>query len=121
MPANDVAADRDRMLDELEYWRAVLAELEQLNSVPSDAAGELVKCSGPLLELAFYEERAGELALEVSQQVQRTMRVLGRSAAPLSALLELVDGRRRMIAAQWNERYPEHPIDARLNPREGNE
>jgi hypothetical protein len=49
------------------------------------------------------------------------MRVLGRSAAPLSALLELVDGRRRMIAAQWNERYPEHPIDARLNPREGNE
>lgn len=107
---DDAIADRDRLVLELSYWQQVLKDLMQLNELPGVVAGELVACSSPLLELALAGGRGGALALEVSERIAAAMRAMSEAAPIPLRTLELIDGRRRRLVADWNADHPETPL-----------
>jgi hypothetical protein len=88
----------ERAAFELEYWKALLGDLDTLNTLIVKASGQIAPIPVLMLEALMAAPTAdGTRLVEASKASTATMNVLHEMQAPLRRVLELVDGRVKVL------------------------
>lgn len=86
--------DPESVAFEADYWKAILDDMSQLNTLIEEAAHSLADAVIPLLALSILTDNSGrDDGVKASEAVNATMKKLAAMQQPIFDMLETAKGR----------------------------